>query len=561
MKGKKIAAIAVSVIIIAATLCFAIIAFTGMYSGNNKIGSVDSGREDGDMSHISETGNENGQNPETVTEHIYPATGEFVKTIGRTARKDNTTWLVQSGSAVEFTVSGVSAEVVIEGDSGISNGSDNLPRYAVLLDDEIILDDLMSVPEKRIKLFESETVRTAKVKIIHLSEAMFGTVGVRSIYVESGSSPAVGPTPEKRISIEFIGDSITCAYGVEDTSNSDMFSTATENFMDSYAYLTAEKLNADYSAVCYSGFGVISAYSADGSKRGDSLVPDIYDLIGNSGEYDDEWDFSEQANDVVVVNLGTNDGSYVLYSDVERRSREFVDGYAEFLRQIRALNPDSYIICTIGTMGRSELYPLIEEAVGIFREDTGDTKITSYESEMQDPEDGYGTDWHPSLVTQQKSADALADRICDVLGIDPESMGIDIAAESEYELYTDPEKGGSATDLASDKEKSFRVSTEMGGRSPDAVEVRIKDIELKKGGVYRPEFDYASDAPASIPVLISSEDGTLLYYDEIGPSAEKVHYSGEFTLQGSDCNADMVFQLGIGDEYEFALYDIKFLMM
>ena len=118
-------------------------------------------------------------------ESVVYATDENVNYIGRNLYKDNTAWLVQSGSAVEFNVNALSAEVTITGDSGISNGKDYAPRFAVLVDDEVILDDVMTEKTRTIKLFSGTETRNAKVRIMHLSEANNGTIGVTGIKVDS----------------------------------------------------------------------------------------------------------------------------------------------------------------------------------------------------------------------------------------------------------------------------------------------------------------------------------------------------------------------------------------
>ncbi len=292
---------------------------------------------------------------------------ENVKFMGRNYCDDNdVTWLVQSGSAVEFNVSAQSAEVTIYGDDNINNDEKYRPRYAVIVDGEIILDEVMSEKEKTVELFSGKENRTAEVKIIHLSEANNGTVGVGNIKVNSTSSIPVSPLPEKDLLIEFVGDSITCAYGVEGASAYENFKTSTENFMKSYAYLTAQKLNADYSAVSYSGHGIVSGYSQDGSINTESLVPPVYDKIGKIKPYDVEWNFKRKP-DVIVINLGTNDDTYVS-KDFEKRSQEYTDAYTDFLGDIFSKSPDSYIICTVGTMGCQEMYPCIEDAVKNFKE-------------------------------------------------------------------------------------------------------------------------------------------------------------------------------------------------
>lgn len=484
----------------------------------------------------------------------FAATAENVKLMGRTIRKNDVTWLVQSGSAAEFTITGKSAEITVAGDSSISNEEKYRSRYAVFVDDELITDDIMSTEEKKISLFDGDTSRTAKVKVIHLSEAMNGAVGIKDITVDSSAVKPVVPAVKKELKIEFIGDSITCAYGVEGKDAYESFTTATENFMKSYAYLTAKQLDADYSAVSYSGHGIISGYTS-GEKNTDSLVPDCYGLVSKLSDYAVDWDFdAEEAPDVVVINLGTNDYSY-LSSDLEARSPEFVEGYVEFLKMVREKNPEAYIICTMGTMGGAEVYDLIEQAVAQFSEETGESRIMSYESVVQNQADGIGSDWHPSEVTQQNSAYVLADKICQALGMESDQIGLNVAADSPYELVTDAEKGGNAAEYVSDYDKSFWINVVSGGTGADAIEARISGIGLKKGGKYRLEFDYTSTVDVTIPLKI---EGTGEYYsDEINAVSEKLHYSEELTIPENDSDAAIVFQLGGMDYFNLTLYNIK----
>ena len=101
-------------------------------------------------------------------ETAFTATEDNVKYTGRNYYDGKTAWLVQSGSAVEFIVNAKSAEVTITGDYSVNNDEKYRPRYAVIVDGEIIFDDIMSEKTKTVKLFEGKTSRTADVKIIHL---------------------------------------------------------------------------------------------------------------------------------------------------------------------------------------------------------------------------------------------------------------------------------------------------------------------------------------------------------------------------------------------------------
>lgn len=491
-------------------------------------------------------------------EYDYMAVAENVKLMGRTYNASGTTWLVQSGSAAEFTLTGKSAEITLAGDSSINNGVDYASRYAVYVDGELLIDETLLEEEKTITLFEGETSRTAEIKVIHLSEAANGAVGVKNIHVVSDSAVPIQPAAQKDLCIEFIGDSITCAYGVEGASQYENFKTTTENFMKSYAYLTAQKLDADYSAVCYSGHGIVSGYTNDGEKNTVSLVQNYYDYVGRTDEHLEEWDFSARSNDVVVINLGTNDDTYVS-KDFETRSLEFIEEYEKFLTTVREKNPEAYIICTVGTMGCEEIYPLIAQAVENFKAETGEERVMSYQSATQDMTKPLGSDWHPSAETQQNSAYVLADKICQALGMESDQIGLDVAADAVYDTVIDSASGANAAFYVG-YDKSFWINMVTGGDSPEDIEAVLSGIGLKAGGKYRLEFDYTVSVDKTIPVILRGSAGEVYYSDEIeavNASSEKQHYSAEFTVSSADEAASLVYQIGGQDSYNVTLSSIK----
>ncbi len=491
------------------------------------------------------------------SESSFSASQDNVKYMGRNYYDGKTAWLVQSGSAVEFTVNAKSAEVTIEGDYSVNSEEKYRPRYAVIVDGEIILDDILGEKSKIIKLFDGEISRTAEVKIIHLSEASNGAIGVSGIKTVSDASVPVVPAEKKDLKIEFIGDSITCAYGVEGKSASDQFTTATENFMKSYAYLTAQKLNADYSAVSYSGHGIISGYSNDGKRNTDSLVPPYYKNCGNLNDYAKPWNFTSDPNDVVVINLGTNDYSYV-GKDFDARSQEFVDGYVEFLETVRECNPDAYIICTFGIMGGQEMYPLIEQAVDEFKEKNSDEKITAYESPVQNMADGYGADYHPSEITHKKNSYILADKICNAIGIESDQIGLDVAADAEYSISIDKNTNANASPYFSEYDKSYWINMVNGGTSDDSIEALISGISLKKGGKYRLTFNITTTDGEEIPVIIRNSDKSEIYFsDTFKGAGEKAPFEAEFTMDKNCDDAEIVFQVGGTDYYNVTLYNLR----
>ena len=335
-----------------------------------------------------------------------------VKITGRFYQNEDITWLVQSGSSIEFYLTGIKTEIILVGDKSIYQDENHRPRYAIYLDDKLYIDNFVKELEFDVVLFKEEEFRekTVKVKIMLLSENTNGGVGIKNIntYICSNQR-AIEPVEEKKINIEFIGDSITCAYGVDAKNQYENFKTKTENFSKSYAYLASKILDADYSTICYSGSGIVSGYSG-GEKNANNLLPPFYEQISRNTNYKGDWDFNLHKNDIVFINLGTNDNNYVK-GNPSIRNDEFIQEYINFLSLVRLKNPDAYIICTLGTLGCDEIYSLVEQAIRLF----GDSRISCFLSPQQDMNDGLGADWHPSAVTHEKLSKLVVEKISEVL--------------------------------------------------------------------------------------------------------------------------------------------------
>lgn len=358
----------------------------------------------------------------TLSEKSFTAlTGENVKKIGRTySAPDGTLWLGHTDSGIEFTFTGTSASVTLAGDKNAPTewGKDNYARYAFYVDGERISDDLMTEAERTVEICAFDEEKETTVKILKISECANSTLGIKSIDVTSTGD--IMPTAEKELKIEFIGDSITCGYGVDDEVKEHHFSTATEDGTKTYAFKTAEALNADYSMVSFSGHGIVSGYTTQGKAVTEQRVPEYYAKVGRSYSptadfslQDIDWEFTEFTPDVIVINLGTNDASYTGGS--LELMREYTDGYIDFLGQVREHNPDAYILCTLGIMGNT-LYTDMEAAAIEYTENTGDDRVGTLLFDVQSAEDGYAADWHPTEATHAKAAEKLTEKIKEILG-------------------------------------------------------------------------------------------------------------------------------------------------
>jgi lysophospholipase L1-like esterase len=203
--------------------------------------------------------------------------------------------------------------------------------------------------------------------------------------------------------VEFIGDSITCGYGVLGAEATCPFGADTEAETHAWGALAAAELGADHVAIAYSGKGVYRNYGGEG---GDTM-PDLFTRVF-ADDPRSTWGFA-YTPDVVVINLGTNDFS------VGDPGQPFVDAYRGLVADVRARYPDAWILIAESPMidgtDRFVLRGHLDDVVAGSGE-----RVALVEIAAQVATDGYGCDYHPSETTQQKMATALVARVRELAG-------------------------------------------------------------------------------------------------------------------------------------------------
>jgi lysophospholipase L1-like esterase len=131
------------------------------------------------------------------------------------------------------------------------------------------------------------------------------------------------------------------------------------------------------------------------------------------------WDHARYDPDVIVVNLGTNDLSTGLALDELPAHRErFRRAYSNLLAHMRHIHPHASIFAVVGPM-MNDAFPPGYLAWTSIREDvrtvvearrsSGDPDTFFFALE---PQTGpYGEDWHPTVATHRRMADALVQLI------------------------------------------------------------------------------------------------------------------------------------------------------
>ena len=281
--------------------------------------------------------------------------------------------------------------------------------------------------ENHIVLFDSPVEKTVTIRVMKFSEAAFGYAGLKSLeiegtVVEAAESAVVealeGPatTGGHQLKLEFIGDSITCGYGIEGIWEKDTFTTAQERPDKAYAFLTAKALGAQVQLCSWSGIGLISNYVDPETI----MLPDTHWLMQANWPYTDKslslrlglepevWDSSKYEPDIVVINIGTNDISWV--RGMEERRLEYTAQLRHLIEAVHRRSPHAKICCCLGIMGEA-LNESVAEAVELFKKDFPSVTAKAVLFTQQLESDGIGADWHPSPLTHKKAAGLLTEAL------------------------------------------------------------------------------------------------------------------------------------------------------
>ena len=270
--------------------------------------------------------------------------------------------------------------------------------------------------ETRITLFESDVEKTVCIRVMKFSEAAFGYAGLKALEID-GELQVVEPVENHPLKLEFIGDSITCGYGIEGVWEKDTFTTQQERPDKAYAFLTAKALGAQVQLCSWSGIGLISNYVDPETVN----LPDTHWLMQANWPYTDKWlslrlglepevwDSSRYEPDVLVIHLGTNDLSWV--RGLEERRLEYVAQLRQLIEAVHRRSPKAKIVCCLGIMGEV-LNDSVREAVELFKKDFPKSCAEFLPFTQQLESDGIAADWHPSAVTHKKAAEKLTSLIC-----------------------------------------------------------------------------------------------------------------------------------------------------
>ncbi|SPJ74741.1 related to lipase/acylhydrolase [Fusarium torulosum] len=313
--------------------------------------------------------------------------------------------LTWPSTGVAFTFKGTSASINIDGITGTSSA-------------DLIIDGGNPILIRNVNGNSIATPKlssgTHTVELRKRSEASFGVFRVTGVTTDGTLVENVAPNRK----IEIIGDSITVGYGL-DGVNPCSDSAVLQNNGKTYGAVAARSLKADYSVVAWSGKGLTRNYASNPPDTS-PVMPLLYTRYG-ANDADGSFTFPQSwVPDAVVINLGTNDFSYLnVRSPV--KAADLTKALVSLVKSINSHYSKAQFFFVSSPL-LSDYYPTQADAQHT-------THVKALKDAMQQlsgikthlvdwPTQGSdsGCDYHPNAATQAQGGALLAASIKSALG-------------------------------------------------------------------------------------------------------------------------------------------------
>ncbi len=349
-----------------------------------------------------------------------------LKVHGRTTGELAPLTLFWTGSGIELHAKGSELWVEVESNYDIYE-----PWISVMVNGAVTSRQMLTAGRRWVCIFRGMSGEgVKKVRIVRDTQAMSGDLSCCLQIHAVKSDGEFVPVREGRCRIEFIGDSITSGEGAigakEETAWIPMWFSA----IDNYTAMTAAALDADYQVVSQSGWGVLTGWD----NNPHAAIPSCYEQVCGvlTGERNERLgansvhDFDSWQPDVIVVNLGTNDGGAFhspAWTDPKtgrtHKQRLCEDGSyhredlqafehaaVAFLAMLRRHNPAAHLVWAYGMLG-IPMMPAIRRAVSTYMERTGDGGVSVVELPAM-TDQAVGARSHPGKLAHERAAEVLS---------------------------------------------------------------------------------------------------------------------------------------------------------
>lgn len=326
-----------------------------------------------------------------------PANDEHIQYVGRFSSDYTFSW---TGSQIRCRFVGTSIT------AKLTTGSKKIAMQ-VIVDGTPTKVVFVTPEEKSYVLAENLKPGEHTVELFQRTEAYFGQTRFHGFELSDNAKLLPVPVAKRRVMV--LGDSITCAYGSEETDRNKGNTPENQNGYMSYAAITARQVDADIMMICWSGKGMYRNRGLNDVAE-QNTIPVLFDRVVPQRETP-TWDMASYVPDVVIINLGTND----LYRGPNKEKSEltkdeYFSAYKKMIAKLRSAYPKVEIFACIGPMALKPISEWLPELDSEF-EYVHAVAFPGYGDVQED----IGGHWHPANSKMQKMADQLTGEIKKVM--------------------------------------------------------------------------------------------------------------------------------------------------
>lgn len=308
---------------------------------------------------------------------------------------DTTTALIGSASSIEFNVKGDSVSLYIQ--------SEVLPRNYVVLTINNKYYTRYKIQGDSINKITLQLPKNEfnKIGVHKATEATSGNIIFHKIEAEE----LIPLNENKLISIEFIGDSITCGALAD---NSDIDCNQGEYIDQHNAYLAygprlARTLNAEYVLSSVSGIGMYRNWNDENIEE--PIMPQVYNNLYLNSDSSKLYKPLRKP-DIISICLGTNDMSDGdgVKTRLPFNSGKYTSNYIKFIKSIYEKNPDVKIVLLNSPMVSVDRNETLVSCLKTIKNNFKDKNIALFQFDKLYVN---GCNYHPSIEDHKLLAEQL----------------------------------------------------------------------------------------------------------------------------------------------------------
>ena len=257
-----------------------------------------------------------------------------LKSVGRA-------FVTEDGIAADWSASGIEFRAKCRGEIKAELSSTNDSLFAVFVNGEKVREIALTKGKRTYTLTDELAEGEYEIRLLrqrapyYLKEGLLNTVHTLHL-----NGDLLEPPADREHYIEFIGDSIISGGGARWMEDEGRYNTL-PHALDAFSFLTAEKLNSDFSMVCTPGLSTVMT---------NLNVQMLYEYASPYRMAGERYQ-PTRAADLVVIHLNANDVS-------ANPSHEyyFKDAVKELIRDVRKFHgEDVNIVWVYGVMIHVEL--------------------------------------------------------------------------------------------------------------------------------------------------------------------------------------------------------------